>query len=242
MFPAAKPTLVLTTHPHPLDGEVPGCWGSPTCSDEDVWVPQQGGERRPLLALLGKRELGREFPVVGKTGVRRGHAATTVPTWPRCSPLAVPGTAGAQRAEWLREEKGEVRPRAPAHKDAEPQGPEVTARGPRGHTHSPPSKSTRAAKTRNGAVFPTNSYSTLPKGGPTARKTERGWYRAQDCRPPPRLEPSSSCSSRDACSVAQLCLTLCDPMDCSPPGSSIHGIPQARMLKWVAISYSRGSS
>ena len=57
MFPAAKPTLVLVTHPHPLDGEVPGCWGSPTCSDEDVWVPQQGGERRPLLALSGKQEL-----------------------------------------------------------------------------------------------------------------------------------------------------------------------------------------
>ena len=32
----------------------------------------------------------------------------------------------------------------------------------------------------------------------------------------------------------QLCLTLCDPMDCSPPGSSVHGIPQARALEWVA--------
>ena len=42
--------------------------------------------------------------------------------------------------------------------------------------------------------------------------------------------------------VAQLCPTLCDPMDCSPPGSSIHGILQARVLEWVAISFSRGSS
>ena len=42
--------------------------------------------------------------------------------------------------------------------------------------------------------------------------------------------------------VAQSCLTLCDPMDCSLPGSSIHGIFQARVLKWVAISFSRGSS
>ena len=42
--------------------------------------------------------------------------------------------------------------------------------------------------------------------------------------------------------VAQLCLTLCDPMDCSPPGSSIHGILQERILEWVAISFSRGSS
>ena len=42
--------------------------------------------------------------------------------------------------------------------------------------------------------------------------------------------------------VAQSCLTLCDPMDCSPPGSSVHGIFQARVLEWVAISFSRGSS
>ena len=42
--------------------------------------------------------------------------------------------------------------------------------------------------------------------------------------------------------VAQSCPTLCYPMDCSPPGSSIHGIFQARILEWVAISFSRGSS
>ena len=36
--------------------------------------------------------------------------------------------------------------------------------------------------------------------------------------------------------------TLCDPMDCSPPGSFVHGIFLARMLEWVAISSSRGSS
>ena len=35
---------------------------------------------------------------------------------------------------------------------------------------------------------------------------------------------------------------LCNPMDCSPPGSSVHGISQARMLEWVAVSFSRGSS
>ena len=34
---------------------------------------------------------------------------------------------------------------------------------------------------------------------------------------------------------AQLCLTLCEPMDCSPPGSSFHGISQAGILEWVAI-------
>ena len=42
--------------------------------------------------------------------------------------------------------------------------------------------------------------------------------------------------------VTQSCLTLCDPMDCSLPGSSVHGIFQARVLDWVAISFSRGSS
>ena len=42
--------------------------------------------------------------------------------------------------------------------------------------------------------------------------------------------------------VAQLCPTLCDPLDCSPPGSSVHGVLQARILEWVAIVFSRGSS
>ena len=42
--------------------------------------------------------------------------------------------------------------------------------------------------------------------------------------------------------VAQSCPTLCDPMDCSPPGSSVHGIFQARLLEWVAISFSSRSS
>ena len=42
--------------------------------------------------------------------------------------------------------------------------------------------------------------------------------------------------------IAQLCPTLCDPVDCRPSGSSVHGISQARILEWVAISFSRGSS
>ena len=42
--------------------------------------------------------------------------------------------------------------------------------------------------------------------------------------------------------AGQSCPILCDPMDCSLPGSSIHGILQARLLEWVAISFSRGSS
>ena len=42
--------------------------------------------------------------------------------------------------------------------------------------------------------------------------------------------------------VTQSCPTLCNPIDCSLPGSSVHGIFQARVLEWVAISFSRGSS
>ena len=42
--------------------------------------------------------------------------------------------------------------------------------------------------------------------------------------------------------VSQLCLTLCDPMECSPPGFSVHGILQASIPQWVAIPFSKGSS
>ena len=42
--------------------------------------------------------------------------------------------------------------------------------------------------------------------------------------------------------ITQSCPTLCDPMDCSLPGSSVHGILQARTLKWIAIPFSGGSS
>ena len=45
-----------------------------------------------------------------------------------------------------------------------------------------------------------------------------------------------------ACSVAQSCLTLCNPMNCGLPGFSVHGISQSRILEWVAISLSKGSS
>ena len=42
--------------------------------------------------------------------------------------------------------------------------------------------------------------------------------------------------------LLQACPTLCDPKDCSPPGSSVPGILQARILEWVAMPFSRGSS
>ena len=63
------------------------------------------------------------------------------------------------------------------------------------------------------------------------------WYlRKGDCR-------QKFCSMfMPACSNAKLCLTLHDPMDCSPPSSSVHGIFQARILEQVVISYRRESS
>ena len=62
----------------------------------------------------------------------------------------------------------------------------------------------------------------------------------------PKNRPGVSCiaggSEMKWSEVAQLCPTLCDPMDCSLPGFSVHGIFQGRILEWVAISFSRGSS
>ena len=57
------------------------------------------------------------------------------------------------------------------------------------------------------------------------------------------VKPSASVSGPPAATAAaatkspQSCPTLSDPMDCSPPGSSVHGIFQARTLEWVAISF-----
>ena len=67
-----------------------------------------------------------------------------------------------------------------------------------------------------------------------------------------RLGQQMSSPARKLCSyvcimysivlLAQLCLTLCDPKDCSLPGYSVYGILQARILEWAAIHFSRGSS
>ena len=60
--------------------------------------------------------------------------------------------------------------------------------------------------------------------------------------PAPQQEKPSQVLSLCVCTQLLLCLTLCDPMDCSPPGSSVHGIFQARILEWVAISSFSGPS
>ena len=56
------------------------------------------------------------------------------------------------------------------------------------------------------------------------------------------LEKPSVGKSEKESEVAQSCPTLCDPMDCSLPGSSVNGIFPAKVLEWVAIAFSRGSS
>ena len=54
--------------------------------------------------------------------------------------------------------------------------------------------------------------------------------------------PSLYSKGESESEAAQSCPTLCDPMDCSLSGASVHGIFQARALEWIAISFSRGSS
>ena len=62
--------------------------------------------------------------------------------------------------------------------------------------------------------------------------------KSQNTCPAFSIHPRETC----CCLVAKSCPTLCDPMECSPPGSTLHGISQARTLEQVAISFSRGSS
>ena len=80
----------------------------------------------------------------------------------------------------------------------------------------------------------------------------KGWSYSQSSRNSPSLVEASHSYWNiwahavewvsSACVPAQLCPTLCYPMDCSLPGSSVHGISQARILEWVAISFSRVTS
>ena len=76
------------------------------------------------------------------------------------------------------------------------------------------------------------------------KKKKKDFYHWSWCsQEASKWRPYISRSYFYCCSVTQSCPTLCnDPMNCSPPGSSVHGILQARILEWVAISFSRGSS
>ena len=72
----------------------------------------------------------------------------------------------------------------------------------------------------------------------TAYQIPRGELQPDTAHAGPSVTTQSAC----VCSVPQSCPTLCDPVDCRPPGSSVHGILQARVLEWVATPSSRGSS
>ena len=69
----------------------------------------------------------------------------------------------------------------------------------------------------------------------TKQKVTENWDKDKGSRRRPFME----CVHAES---LQSCLTLCDSMDCSPPGSSVHGIIQVRTLEWVAMPSSRGSS
>ena len=56
------------------------------------------------------------------------------------------------------------------------------------------------------------------------------------------IVPSTYIKTLAFSSITESCATLCDPMDCSLPGFSIHGIFQARVLEWGAIAFSKGNS
>ena len=82
--------------------------------------------------------------------------------------------------------------------------------------------------------------SALPlshRGSPLGRFK---WLNTEKCLEEGLAQSHNTCVC--LCFVVQSCPTLCHPMECSPPGSSVHGILQARILEWVAVPFSRGSS
>ena len=72
-------------------------------------------------------------------------------------------------------------------------------------------------------------------------KQSLDYFQTTDWALPSSFMPLESCICLTVL-VTQLCPTLCDPMDWSPSGSSVHWILQARILEWITISFSRGSS
>ena len=68
------------------------------------------------------------------------------------------------------------------------------------------------------------------------------WYYQDPCFWKGMLDVLHACACMCVQVCAQSCVTLCNSMDCSPPGSSVHGIFQSRIQAWIAISSSRGSS
>ena len=74
------------------------------------------------------------------------------------------------------------------------------------------------------------------EGHGTINGVSKSWTRCSDWTT--TIRSRNRALVKESLLVAQLCPTFCDPMDCSPPGSSVHGILQATMLEWVAIPFS----
>ena len=81
-------------------------------------------------------------------------------------------------------------------------------------------------------------------GGVTGPKSHEcvTWSQAGDAGPVPPRSGHWGGAGTSCRLVTKSCWFLCDPMDYSPPGSSVHGISQARILEWAAIPFSRGLS
>ena len=112
---------------------------------------------------------------------------------------------------------------------------------------------------RGGAAEPPGFYRRRGQGRSPVSSEPGSAHPGQPHSPslPPTLPGEAACSDgtklgawprppgdrRELCLLSRFsCIRLCDSMDCSPPGSSVHGILQARMLEWVAISFFTGSS
>ena len=85
----------------------------------------------------------------------------------------------------------------------------------------------------------TDSFEKTPMLGKIEGRRRRGQHRMRWLD---GIMDSMDMKSQSESEVAQSCPTLCNPVGCSPPGTSVHGILQARILEWVAIFFSRGSS
>ena len=99
----------------------------------------------------------------------------------------------------------------------------------------------------DGARVRVTVYSGSQTHGPLRTMSKQRCY-TKALRPPPYSKsPTQWCEvsgwdTLEKREFAQSCPTLCHPVDCSPPGSSVHGTLQARILEWVASSFSRGPS
>ena len=91
-----------------------------------------------------------------------------------------------------------------------------------------------------------NFHFSLSMESPQSNMSKRGCISMHAPKGKWSMKTGSSLSyDLDMCMCAlcaESCLTLCNPMDCSPPGSFVHGIFQAKILERVAVSFSRGSS